>query len=558
MLSKPLLSLTSQFAREQAIKLQSFTGEAAISTLFHYELQFSYADVALDPIQVIGQPATVAINYVGEPTRYYHGIMSELQAEAVLSNGMRQYRAVMRPQLWLLSQTQNRRIFQAMNVLDIVGCLLQEYDVGHYDISQVFGVYEKKNYCVQYDESAFHFIARLLEEAGIFYYFRHAKDKHLLMLADHVPPVPESAQASLSMQESSHGGQRLQAWHHGYQFYPGAYSQGDYNFKLPTQNLIYQQYSTAPLKICQHYEYFEYPGGYNSAAQGEQLTRQRVEALSQGYQEVKATSRHPNLAVAGNFYLRGHESPEENQSYFITHMSVQAGDIALFPQTGGGISYENQLTAIPTHTYYYPPRLTVKPQVFGVHVARVVGKPGDDIYTDEYGRVKIQFLWDRYGCDDHHSSCWVRVMQPAAGRRWGTSWLPRVGQEVLVYFIEGDPDRPVILGGVYNAQYKPPYTLPGKQSITGFKSCSTPYVAESGNDGGNSWYFDDAQGREKIYIQAQKDFEERVIAGDKIIRVEQGTYQLSAEKAIVLSVAGSQIKIDSSGIYINGALVSIN
>lgn len=403
------------------------------------------------------------------------------------------YQVVLRPWLWWLTLASNNRVFQNLATSDIVTTIFKAHGFTDFKLS-LSGSYEPREYCVQYGETDFAFVSRLLEEEGIFWFFTHEDGKHTLVLGDssdafvqipNGPQVPYLGQG-IGVREL-HG---IRSAQYSVQAVNGVYSATDYAFTTPTTSLYSQAEAVAgPLSMYDH------PGGYIAKARGDALTKQRVDGLRSQEKRLIGESDCRWLVPGHWFTLTGHDDTSLNIDWVVTAVTHDASHA----------HYRNRFEAIPKATAYRPPRLTPKPRMH-TQTAHVVGKSGEEIWTDQYGRIKIQFPWDRDGKNDETSSCWVRVVLPWSGKGFGMQFIPRVGQEVIVTFIDGDPDRPLVTGCVYNGDNTLPYALPDNQTQSGIKTNSS-----KGGGGFNELRFEDKKDAEEVFLQAQKDMKVNVL-----------------------------------------------
>ena len=347
---------------------------------------------------------------------------------------------------------------------------------------------------MQYRETNFDFISRLLEQVGIFYFFEHEKGKHTLVLADSPLAHPVLPGTPRIPYQQGQGGDVISRLAQKRMWRPGKYTMNDYNFEIPNTTLETTLESTPEIGGNRRYELYEHPGDYQQKAQGEALARVRMQEIESASQVVDGTSSCRAMAAGHRFALTGHERRELNRDYVITHVRHEAN----ISNQG---AYTNEFTAIPHSVPFRPLRLTPQPVIRGPETGVVVGPKGEETFVDEYGRVKVQFHWDRQGKSDENSSGWIRVAQPWAGKQWGTLFIPRVGDEVLIEFLHGDVRRPFISGSLYNGEDRPPVSLPVGQTITTIKSSTT-----KGGGGSNELRFDDKKGLEEIFLHGQRDW----------------------------------------------------
>ncbi|HYW09819.1 MAG TPA: type VI secretion system tip protein TssI/VgrG [Longimicrobium sp.] len=480
------LKVTTPFS--DVMVARYFAGEEGVSTPFHFALDLICENSALDFTQIVGKGVTVALELADGTPRYFHGVCARF-VQGGSQEGVTTYRAELRPWLWMLTLAADCKIFQGKSVPDIVEAVFTAAGFSDYR-SALTGTYTALDYCVQYRETAFDFVSRLMEAAGISYFFEHASGKHTLVLADDASAFavcPGLATATYggsttgAEMEDTVGRCTLEQ-----QVTTGKLSLDDFNFETPATDLIATVDGTAGTMAV-----YDYPGGFLTKSDGEAVARLRIEAAEAPGTVLRGESCCRAFTSGFTFTLAGHDRADVNQSYAllaVTHTADQ----------GGG--YSNQFEAVPATVVYRPPLATPKPRIAGAQTALVVGASGEEIYTDQYGRVKVQFHWDQVGTRDENSSCWMRVAQGWAGQGWGSIFLPRVGMEVIVSFIEGDPDRPIVSGCVYNAQQTVPYALPDGGTRTTFRSNSS-----KGGNGFNEIRFEDKAGSEELFIQAQKD-----------------------------------------------------
>jgi type VI secretion system secreted protein VgrG len=366
---------------------------------------------------------------------------------------------------------------------------------------------------VQYRETAFNFVSRLMEEFGIFYYFDHStQGKHTMVLADQSNTLPACPSSPVSY-DTQVGGlyepEAISNWHVGQEVRTGKYTVTDYNFTTPSTSLLANDPTVVDLAASHPLELFDYPGLHTNKDQGDTVAKVRMQEEEAGYMVVSAEGNCRGLMSGYSFELKNHYRSDQNTNYVVTEVRhfASAGQSYTTAGTEGGETYSNHLTCIPASVTYRPPRVTPKPFVQGPQPALVVGKANEEIWVDKYGRVIVQFYWDRLGKKNENSSCWIRASQPWAGGNWGAMWIPRIGQEVLVSFLEGDPDRPVITGRVYNANQMPPYTLPDYQTRSTFMSRSSK---GGGSSNYNELRFEDLKGQEQIFMNAEMDMDLRV------------------------------------------------
>jgi type VI secretion system secreted protein VgrG len=484
---------------DDALLLRAFRGQEQLSQLFEFDLELASENPSISYESIIGQNVTVGVTLADGSHRFWNGWVSrfaQMQQDSVASA----YRATMVPWLWFLGQTTDCRIFQNKTIPDLLKQIFHENGYSDF-LFRLFGDFAPRDYCVQYRESDLNFVSRLMEEEGIFYFFEHQKGKHTLVLGNDPAAIHTCALQPKARYQAAGGGWKdddvILEWSQEREFRPGVYSATDYNFETPATSLL----SSATGKT--KWELYDFPGEFSKRADGSRLVRTRLQEHEMRHVVARGRSDCRAFSVGSKFSLAKHYRGDLNQDYVITavrHIGqhdigyTSGGDALLAPV------YENTFECVPASTPIRPPRITPVPVVQGCHTAVVVGPGGEEIFTDKYGRVKVQFHWDREGKKNENSSCWVRVSYPTAGKGWGAIQIPRIGQEVIVDFIEGDPDRPIITGRTYNAGQMPPWDLPGKGMVSGFKSNST-----KGGGGYNELAFDDTKGNELIRMHGQRD-----------------------------------------------------
>ena len=479
-----------------------------LGRLFSMELELSSEDPALDFSTVVGGNATIRLE-LNNATRYWNGYVSRfVQTEADSAAGGR-YRMTLVPWLWFLTRTADCRIFQNMTVPDIVKQVFK--DQGFTDIKDsLTSTYPPWENCVQYRETDFNFVSRLMEHEGIYYFFEHENGKHTLVLADNISAHSAFPNYDTINFRTARGGaattEAITGWTLEQEVQPGAYSLNDFNFETPKTSLLAKSQISNP-SAQSSFEVYDYPGEYDSQGNGTEYSQIRIEELQSRYEVVHGVTNARGAATGYTFTLANSPRKDQNRSYLITSASYHLSGYNFGSGAGNeGELYACTFTAIDSTKQFRAARVTPKPLIQGPQTAMVVGSSGEEIYTDQYGRIKLQFHWDRYGKADENASCWVRVSQAAwAGKKYGAMYIPRVGHEVIVEFLEGDPDLPIVTGRVYNADAMPPYDLPGEKTKTTLKSASS-----KGAGGFNELRFEDKTGSEQVFIHAEKDYHVRV------------------------------------------------
>lgn len=483
--------------------LEGLQGVERMSRLFHFELDLLSEHPPIDFGKVVGHAVSIRIDIPALTSpRYLHGHISQI-SQLRGKDGFSHYRAELVPWLWFLTRTTDCRIYRG-SVTEIIQQVCKDH--GHTDIQLDVDdevKTQKLEYCVQYRESDFSFISRLMEHHGISYYFEHHKDHHVLVLVNQPGKYPSclGADAALTYKEDSRD--------------PGVISDlllrqevrsqkavhRDYNFETPQIVLEVGASGTVQSKHGEYEIYDYHPGRYRERGPGEAMAKKRMQELEGSHRVVRGTSSFRGMESGHQFELTGHTRDDVNAKYValeVWHSLSVGGYVDEAP------AYRNEFVALPVDTPLRPDQLTPRPVVEGPQTAVVVGEAGEEIYTDAHGRVKVQFHWDRLGKKNEDSSCWVRVSQGWAGKGFGAIFLPRVGQEVIVDFLEGDPDQPILTGAVYNAHQTPPYELPANRTKSTIKTNSYK------GSGFNELRFEDKADQEEIFLHAQKDLNEVV------------------------------------------------
>jgi type VI secretion system secreted protein VgrG len=484
---------------EDELLLEGFSGAEQVSAPFQYTLEMLSKDDSIAPTDLLGQPVSVAVRLADGSDRFFHGLVNRF-LQLGKSEELTSYQAEVVPWLWLLSLTQDCRIFQQRSVPDIIKEIFSKYSNADFEVKLV-GSYSAREYCVQYRESDLNFVSRLMEEEGIYYFFQHSAGGHKLTLVDDasmIDPCPVQSTFEVATTPDDFLEEdviiELQREH---VVKTERVTLRDYDYLKPSNDLEATDGSDAGGEI------YDYPGRYVELAQGESYVTLLLQERGAKQEVVRGASSCRTLTTGCSFDLTGYYLDDANQTYFVVGVSHAA--------RGGGYrsgkpdsEYSNHFECVPTMVPYRPPRVAKKPVVKGPQTAVVVGPSGEEIYTDSdgHGRVKVQFHWDRLGAKDENSSCWVRVSSAWAGKNWGGIHLPRIGQEVIIDHQEGDPDRPIITGRVYNADQVPPYKLPANKTQSGIKSRSSK---DGTSANFNEIRMEDKKGSELLYVHAEKD-----------------------------------------------------
>ncbi|ALM85919.1 type VI secretion system Vgr family protein [Bordetella sp. N] len=494
----------------EQLSFRGMYGQEALSQLFEFSVELISTDYSLDLKQLLGKPLTLEIETAEGGKRYLNGqvIRCTLVGRESATSRYYVYRATVRPWLWYLTQTSDNKIFQNKSVPDVIKEVLADYAFpSELHLSSSYRPWE---YCVQYQETDFAFISRLMEHEGIYYWFKHDNGKHTLVLTDDVTQhetLPGTASIPYYGPDRTTVPQEefVANWEVAEQVTPGGFATNDFDFKRPGTSLDAKRmnpgaYDNGDLEV------YEWLGGYTDPGQAEHYTRVRLEDLQSRQEMVSATSNIRSLAPGYLVILRNHPRESENREYLIVATRYRMHESGQSSGSGGTSVCDVDFTVLPSSTQFRAPRVTPMSHTHGPQTATVVGKEGQQIWVDQYGRIKVQFHWDRYGQKNENSSCWVRVSSPWASGGFGGIQPPRRGDEVVVDFIGGHPDRPIVIGRVYNGGNMPPWDLPANATQSGFLSRSqdgTPHTA-------NALMFEDKPGVEEIWVHAERNMRTEV------------------------------------------------
>ncbi len=498
-----LAKITSPLGPD-VLLLNQMGGGEELGRLFTYELQLTSLDANIDLNQLLGKPMSVGVQLADGGERHFHGIVAQC-SQSIDKGQFASYQVTLRPWLWLLSRTSDCRIFQNLSIPQIIKQVFR--DLGFSDFEDALSrPYREWEYCVQYRETSFDFVSRLMEQEGIYYFFRHEQDRHVLVLADaygahttvpgyaSIPYYPKDEQ----QRERDH----MHNWHLAQQVQPGSLELNDYDFQRPSASIDVRSAMPRP-HTAGDYPLYDYPGTYVQSADGEHYARTRIEALQTLHEQIEFSGNARGLGSGHLFSLTGFSRQDQNREYLIVGIRYYITQESL--ESGGGsgsAQFDSSLTCIDAQQSFRPLASTFRPIVKGPQTALVVGPKGEEIWTDQYGRVKVHFYWDRHDQSNENSSCWIRVSQSWAGKNWGSMQIPRIGQEVIVSFLEGDPDRPIITGRVYNAEQTVPYDLPENATQSGMKSRSSKGGTPANF---NEIRMEDKKGLEQLYIHAERN-----------------------------------------------------
>jgi type VI secretion system secreted protein VgrG len=485
------------------LHLQSLVAWESLGIPFQLELLVT-SEAELTAAQVLGQPVTVSVNVDPLPERNFNGLVAELAFRGGDAKSS-MYRLLVRPWLWFLSRATDCRIFQQKTIPDILKQVFRGHGFSDFE-EALQGQYDPREYVVQYRESDLNFVSRLMQDAGIYYYFKHTKDTHTLVLCDSLaahepnpgyetlPFRPEDRQRQEHVDHIDH-------WHVTSRVETIGLSTTDFNFEQPLADLSVRR--NLPAKFAQSaFESYDYPGGYTTMPDGDARLRVRLEEQEAQLERASGHSNSRGIVTGKLLSLEEHPLAGFNREYLIISSTLRVENHDLASGAGAHGPPSCEFTAQDSSVSFRSVRAATKPLVHGAQTAVVVGPEGEEIWTDKYGRVKVKFHWDRSPDANENSSCWIRVSQLWAGSGFGGMHLPRIGQEVIVEFLEGDPDYPIVTGRVYNGLNATPYELPKHLTV----SCIKSHTSKDGRQNAfNELRFEDAKGAEEVYIHAERD-----------------------------------------------------
>ena len=496
---------------EDVLLLETMKGEEFLSRPFEYAVTALSLDKAVDGKKLLGQNATIRMVTFDKSDRYFNGFVTAFSQLPPSSENFARYQLVLRPWLWLLTRASNSRIFQNMNVPDIVKQVFDDHGLTDYKF-ELDATYREWEYCVQYQETDFNFVSRLLEQEGIYYFFEHENGKHVAHFVDESGkheeiPAYKEVPFYVPNPEITRDRDHIYEWVLKQEVQPGKYATNSFDFKAPSKNLeavhtIEQEHDASSFEI------FDYSGEYTTPGDGKHYADVRMQELASGFELIDGAGDARGLASGYTFSLVNFDRTDQNRKYLMLGMVHQLRVGGYEADEDSVEEYDCTFTAMDAETQYRTPRLTPKPEIRGPQTAVVVGPSGEEIHTDGdgHGIIKVKFHWDRFAKADDTASCWIRVSQLSAGQNWGSIMLPRVGQEVIVQYLNGDPDRPIVTGRVYNGENKPPYKLPDNKTMSGTKTNTS-----KGGGGFNEIRFEDKASEEQIFIHGQKNLDVNVL-----------------------------------------------
>ena len=499
--------------------LEAVNGEEGLGALFVFRLECLSVEETLSDTSIVGKQVSFRVNDASNSPRWFSGYVSRFSWMG-RDDMLTRWQVEVVPSLWFASLTSDCKIFQQQSVPDIVEAVLG--DTSEITLSKkITGSHSPWDYCVQYRETDFAFVSRLMEHEGIGYHFEHAQGSLKMVVSDANTAFTDCKEAEV---ETSQGFASpatagvITSWRHEYAYRPGKFVQTDYSFEEPTTSLLATGNGKSSYSGATKAELFDYPGLYEKKPDGDATAKVRIEAEEVTASIASGTSTCRSFSPGYTFKIKSHpNSAERGKKYLLTKVIHRASVRGAYEASAGaasGFEYENSFESVPSDAVWRPVRNTAWP-AGTVQTALVVGPSGEEIYTDQYGRIKVQFHWDRYGKKNEQSSCWIRVSQSLAGPQFGMQFIPRVGMEVVVSHLDDDPNRPLVTGVVYNGTNKPPFELPSKAAQSGLQTRSTKDGAVAN---ASQLIFDDTKGSELVTLHAEKNFT-RTVENDDTLEV---------------------------------------
>ncbi|KTB70198.1 type IV secretion protein Rhs [Pseudomonas sp. ICMP 3272] len=575
---------------EQELLLESFRGSEGLSRAYQFDLLLVCQDSGVELKSMMGQHVVIEIELADGSPRYIAGYLTRF-ASGGSDGGMAKYTATLNPWFSMLKNRFDTRIFQGNTVEEVVTqvfAMCTAFSKHEFRLSKPLKRY---TYITQYRESDFNFVQRLLEEEGMFYYFEHTAEGHTMIICDDsttLVPLPEQPQIRFHSASVTETADSIIEWNGDRKLQSGKIAVQTFDYRQPNNRLPVAMNSLNQQGDVENFEVYDFPGQYTHGTydEGEALLRLRVEALELRGKSFRGTSNCRAMKPGYTFELLQHYdhdqgSPEDRQ-FLLVLVDSEGHNNYL---NGQQASYFNTFSCVRKKIVFRPQLTTNRSVISGPQTAIVVGPPGEEIFTDELGRVKIQFHWDRKGEHNDKSSCWVRVAQSGASGGFGSIQIPRVGDEVVVVFLDGNPDRPLVMGSLYNSQNTPPWSLPANKTQSGFLTRSAK------GDGGtaNFFRFEDKAGAEQVIMHAERNMDTEIeldekhevgnnrkvtvggtnteiIQKDTVTNVQQGSFtlkvdnqfiQVDAKQYILLKVGDSSISITPDGIQIKGKVINV-
>ncbi|KTS39890.1 hypothetical protein NS228_13530, partial [Methylobacterium indicum] len=479
---------------EDVLLLERLEVEEGLNRLFTLQARVRAQRDEVRPDEIVGTAADLSLTLADGSQRVWNGLVTELHEGPIVTRGARQYALTLRPRLWLMSQRSDCRIFLTQSTLEVLETLCAEHRIRDYTLAGVTRTPQKRDYVVQWNETDLAYLLRRLQEEGLFYWFRHERGKHTLAVGDHPSAYDGSQDTRIRLAFGSSDAEHIHDWRRQLSFTPGKRSGNDYEFLTPNLDLASDTPSIDRVPENTAYELYEYPARALTREAGERATRLRMQATETGFDRVEGRSSVRTLAAGSRFTPYEVAHPRHVYPAQVVTQILHRAEDPTYESGAGTPHYENAFTTLPADRPATPHRTVPRPRIDGLQIALIAGPPGEEIHTDAFGRIKLQFPWDRRARGDGTDTGWVRVTQSWGGRTWGHQVIPRVGMEALVAYQEGDPDRPIVIGIAPNPNNPVPYDLPANKTRMVMRSNS--YKSK----GFNEMTFEDATGAENMFF----------------------------------------------------------
>ncbi|AZF13710.1 type VI secretion system Vgr family protein [Pseudomonas sp. R3-18-08] len=557
-----LITFDSPLPPEQELVLESFSGEEGLSILFEYELQLLSNDATIELKKLIGKKVSMGITLADGSTKVISGHCSHFNHVGA-NAGVANYVAKVVPWLWILSRRRDSRIFHDKTVEDIVKEVFAYYlSLANHEF-RLNRPLKPISYCTQYQESDLNFVLRLLQQEGLFFNFEHSQDGHRMIIFDDsldAAPLPNQPTIRFHTASVTEEDDSITEWSSQRTFHSTRLSLKSFDYKQPNFSNQVQLQTVSKQGDVGQYEIFEYEGlyGYSDPQHGEQIARNRLEAMEVQGKTFQGKSNCRAMQPGYYFELTQHYDHDSGAVEDRQFLLLSVKQFGRNNYSGSGEAfYQNQFICIRRKIPFKPPMSTPRAVISGPQTAIVVGPKGEEIYTDELGRVKVQFHWDRYGEHNDKSSCWVRVAQTGASGGFGSIQIPRVGDEVVVVFLDGNPDRPLVMGSLYNSQNTPPWSLPANKTQSGFLTRS---IKGKGSNA-NFFRFEDKAGAEQVSLHAERNLdtdieadESHTVGGNRELKVDgKHTETIKLETSIAVTEGSYYVTVDSGEVKITSA-----
>jgi type VI secretion system secreted protein VgrG len=563
-----LLSLQTALGQD-VLQPVSFHAEEAINAPFLVTVETVCDQPSIDPDEVLYHPACLKVQYGPGDPRILHGIVRAFSASGEPVRGQYSYTLTIVPKLWFMGQTIDCRIFANKSIADILTAICG--DNGQTLSLKVYGDKPVRPYVTQYNETDVTFLSRLVEEAGYFYYFTHAEGDHTLVITDQNQGFPQNPKPTMRVVHEGGGTDVFTQWHKVETTAHGKVRLRDYDPLKPNTLPDGQQQTTLATSGAPVRDVFQWPALATTQDEASSHARLRMEAAEAEAKLFEAVGENHLFAPGSRFTVERDPFDDGTGVEYVVRGVSHSGQDHSWVTGESGASYANRITAFPVATVWREKFVTPRPAMTGIHSAIVLGGDGEEIHADQYGRVKVRFFWDHRNDATADTACWVRVVQPWAGNTWGWQHLPRVGTEVAVAFLDGDPDRPVVIGGFYNGQMMPVFPIPDEQTKSGFRSRSTTQGSTSTV---SELSFDDKKGQEKVFLHAEKDMTVEVehdqtitVDNDRSLTVKQKetievddsqTITVKNGRTTTIEAAGDQLTVKNGGITITASQSDIS